>query len=200
MRPHARAPRRAAPDAAQFPASTYDRVSRTIDAVTSDLPPGMSSLILSEYVGRRAQEELEHLSRRPDWMRASLLRAGQDVLVRLAKENWEHAGTSATVRTRFGIATSTLHRAKDEGQVIAFRPSAEGEFMFPLEQFTQGEIEEWPEKVVAAVGNGGPSLHFLYTKRASLDGRSFADIFRQDTDRTEAIRLITEAAERLGAE
>jgi hypothetical protein len=112
-------------------------------------------------------------------LRTILRQKGAEGVARLLRQNREHLGASKIVAERFGLAQSILHRARKRGVVIAHRPPGSTEYLFPFEQFgTGGALRGWPRALVSAVGNGAPSLHFLYTKRLSLAGRSFAEALR----------------------
>ena len=79
--------------------------------------------------------------------------------------------------------------------MIAYRPTDDAEFIYPLEQFNKTDgVESWAGRIVHAVGNGSPALHFLYTKRASLDFRSFAELLRLGGDEGEHALTILETA------
>lgn len=180
--------------------SGYGLLSRTIDAVTREWPPGWRSILVSQYLGRSTRNELRVLFARPEWLRAILLQQGHEVLTRLLKENWEHVGTSKIITELYGVPPSTLHRDKDRGAVIAYRPADTTEFLFPFEQFAAGGIRrDWAGALVSVVGNGAPALQFLYVKRRSLAGRSFAEALRAgDSEETNTILL--SAIERLAAD
>jgi len=184
-----------------IPAEPYERLQRTIDAVTYGIPSELRVLMVAEYLGEATQFEARKLSTRPAWLRTILRNRGGALVSKLLKDNWEHTGNSAAVREMFGIPPSSLHRFKDEGAVIAYRLDESGDFLFPLEQFIPNGIEDWAQVVVDAVGNGAPALHFLYTKRTSLDGRSFAEALREDGGtRDVLVKSLLKAAQRLAAE
>jgi hypothetical protein len=155
--------------------------------------------MLNELLRDRVQKEYARLAAQPDWLRQHLELQGEVLLVQLLKANWEHLGGSAFVTRKFGIPRSTLHREKDAGTVIAFRPGKEDDFVFPLEQFEPGGIQGWADAVVRAVGNGAPALHFLYVPRKQLENESFAEALRTPKGR-DVPALIRKTAARLAAE
>jgi hypothetical protein len=183
-----------------IPWDSYELLSRTIGAVTHNIEPPLAALMLSRYLDEATRLGFRKLSARPPWLRTILRNRGDAVLLELLRENWEYLGTSATVRELCHVASSTLHREKDQGAVIAYRPLGSGEFLFPLEQFGEAGTSDWARAVVEAVGNGGPSLHFLYSKRESLGGKSFAQTLRVPNLKSAAIEHLLKAVHALAAE
>lgn len=148
--------------------------------------------------GRRASSPVHGPS--APGLRKILRRKGAELIARLLRQNREHLGTSKVVADRFRLAQSALHRARERGVAIAYRPLGSTEFLFPFEQFdVGGALHVWPRALVSAVGNGAPSLHFLYTKRLSLAGRSFAEALRA-RDSREIIGAFQAAIDRLAAD
>jgi hypothetical protein len=131
-------------------------------------------------------DEIKSMTAKPEWLRGYLGRKGDVQVLGLLKLNGDHVGRSSTVREKYGIPPSTLHREKDTGKVIAFRPTKQDDFVFPLEQFGPDHVHEWPAIVIQAVGNGAPALHFLYVGRKQLGGESFAEAMREPRGRGNA--------------
>ncbi len=182
----------------EVPEQTYTQLRNVINALIGGLPPRVRALLVSRYLGETTIEEYRNLNAQPAWLREVLRNSGDALVVRLLKENWEHTGTTAIVRATFGIPSSTLHREKDRGGVIAYRRSDKDDFVFPLEQFAEDIIHDWARELVNAVGNGAAALQFFYAKRASLGGRSFAEAFRADADAT--VKPFRKSIRRLAAE
>jgi hypothetical protein len=158
----------------------YPEISRLFDALIETLTPGHKVDVVAKYLAQTSDDEYQMLLAKPVWSKMLLATRGDAIVIRLLKNNWEHVGTTAMVRMLFGIPSSTLHREKDQGGVIAYRRGIKGEYFYPLEQFAKDTIYEWAKELVNAVGNGAPALQFLYAERASLEGKSFADAFREN--------------------
>jgi hypothetical protein len=106
---------------------------------------------------------------------------------------------ASEVTEDFGIPVSTLRYWKKTGRVIAFRaPQATSDF-FPVIQFSWKTVAPWAERVIKAVGNDAPAVHFLCVPRKQLDSLSFAEALRKGGSDDVAER-ITMSAERLVSE
>lgn len=109
-------------------------------------------------------------------------------------------GTAKIIAERYSVAKSTLRRGRDQGAVIAYRAPKTTEFLYPFEQFaSRGVRRDWPAALVSAVGNGAPALHFLYTKRKSMAGDSFAEVPRA-LESSEVNGVLLAAIEQLAAD
>lgn len=170
-----------------------------IDAAARFIAPKDTLSFLEIILDERIRQEFERLTAQPEWLRFHLHQKGDAILLRLLQANLDHLGSSSVVRDKFRVATSTLHREKDAGRVIAYRPGAQADFVFPLEQFAPDLIQKWPAAIIAAVGNGGPALHFLYVSREQLGHQSFAEALRHPAGR-DVPALIERTARRLVAE
>jgi hypothetical protein len=182
----------------EVPDAKYSELRVVLDSVIQALAPGLKMQVVSRYLGETTVDEYERLVLQPAWLRMALRAKGDALVVKLLKENWEHTGTTAIVRSIYGIPSSTLHREKDRGGVIAYRRSDKGDFVYPLEQFGEDTIHEWAGELVSAVGNGDAALQFLYVKRASLGGKGFAEAFREDAAAT--VEPFRKSIRRLAAE
>ena len=160
-----------------FASPEPDKVRKVLDTTIDLLTPQGGLELLTELLLERISTEYRHLSDSPDWLRLGLERAGEARVVEMLKANWPHIGRTAFVSERFGIPRSTLHRMKAAG-AIAYRPSDADDFVFPLEQFVPGTVLPWAGKIIEAVGNGAPALHFLYVSRRQLGDQSFAGALR----------------------
>lgn len=133
-------------------------------------------------------------------MRGLLRESGETLVLGLLKANRKHTGSSADVRQRFSISIFTLQQGRDADLVIAYCPPGEVDFIFPLEQFKRAGYHDWARAVIAAVGNGAPALHFIYTVRKSLAGLSFAEALRDGRQQRRVASELVEAANRLTVE
>jgi hypothetical protein len=104
----------------------------------------------------------------------NLRRRGELVAVRLALENAQVVAPASIVSKRYNIPISTLHGWKRDGRAIAFRLPAAKRDLFPLAQFSDGEVAPWARSIVAFLGNGMPAFHFLMVGRRSQTGASYS--------------------------
>jgi len=156
----------------------YAKFRSAVESVAAFVSPGSVLPMLDELIHEQIQKDLAQLTARPDWLRGQLSLRGDAITAELLVNNRDNVAGTAYVCEAFGIPRSTLHREKDAGRVIAFRPGKEGEFVFPLEQFEKGGVLPWAADIVEAVGNGAPAVHFLYVPREQLGGQSFAAVLR----------------------
>lgn len=154
---------------------------------------------LSAITRDTLHEQYDSIVRRPAWLRTQLENAGETDVLRMLKANADFVGPTAFIVDRFQIPRSTLHREKDAGRVIAYRPAADDEFVYPFEQFSQNGAQPWAAEIVKAVGNGSAAIHFLYVPRKSLDDESFAEAMRDPRGRN-VPALIAKALAKLTAE
>jgi hypothetical protein len=157
----------------------YAKFRLAVESVAAFVSPGSVLPMLDELVHEQIQKDLAQLTARPDWLRGQLTLRGDAITAELLVNNRDHVAGTAYVCETFGIPKSTLHREKDEGKVIAYRPRRDAEFVFPLEQFEKGGAKPWAADIVNAISNGAPSIHFLYVPREQLGGVSFADTLRE---------------------
>lgn len=191
----------ASEDSSSFPfppadSAEFQRFRKLVDAAIDYAPPRKSLRMLEAILSERLRHEFHVVATRPEWMRRSLEHKADVQLLELLKANSDHLGRSSTIRQRFGIALSSLHRDNASGRIIAYRPTEKDDFLYPFEQFANGRVEEWAAEVVGAVGNGGPALHFLYVPRKQLGGRSFAQALREPAD-SGVVGLIRKTVARL---
>jgi hypothetical protein len=104
----------------------------------------------------------------------TLRRRGEIVTLRLALENARVVAPASIVSKRFNIPVSTLHAWKRGGRAIAFRLPAAKRDLFPLAQFSDGEVAPWAKSIVAFLGNGLPAFHFLMVGRKSQNGANYS--------------------------
>lgn len=174
------------------------KVRTLVDTALDLLTPQSTLAMLDGLLRERVRTEFQRLATTPDWLRG-LLESGGDVLaLQLLQANWPHVGRTAYVTEKYGIPRSSLHRGKDAG-VIAYRPTDQDDFVFPLEQFGPRTVHPWAATIIQAVGNGSPALHFLYVPRLHLGKQSFAEALRAPKGR-DVPALIGKAATRLSAE
>jgi len=160
----------------------YAKFRLAVESVAAFVSPGSVLPMLDELIHEQIQKDLAQLTARPDWLRGQLNLRGDAITAELLVNNRDHVAGTAYVCETFGIPRSTLHREKDAGKVIAFRPGKEGEFVFPLEQFEKGGVLTWAADIVEAVGNGAPAIHFLYVPREQLGGQSFGAALRDSKE------------------
>ncbi len=156
----------------------YAKFRSAVESVAAFVSPGSVLPMLDELIHEQIQKDLAQLTARPDWLRGQLTLRGDAITAELLVSNRDHVAGTAYVCETFGIPRSTLHREKDAGKVIAYRPRKDAEFVFPLEQFAEGGVLPWAEDIVAALGNGAPAVHFLYVPREQLGGQSFGAALR----------------------
>lgn len=156
----------------------YAKFRSAVESVAAFVPQASVLPMLDELIHEQIQKELTQLSARPDWLRGQLNLRGDAITAELLVNNRDNVAGTAYVCETFGIPRSTLHREKDAGTVIAYRPRKDAEFVFPLEQFIEGGVQSWAADIVAAVGNGAPAIHSLYIPRKQLDGASLGTLLR----------------------
>ncbi|AHF94140.1 hypothetical protein OPIT5_06350 [Opitutaceae bacterium TAV5] len=169
-----------------------------INGIAMLIPEKTRMATLVQLLSSAVRQELHQTTSRPEWTKQVLRIQGDAAIAELVRENWEHMGQAATVQARFGIPGSTLHRLKDRGEVIAFRPAETDPFVFPLDQFEGRKPAPWAADIVKGLGNGAPALHFIFTPRGSLGNRSLMDLVRAKDP--EAGTAIHRALRRLTAE
>ncbi len=174
----------------------YAKFRSAVESVAAFVSPGSVLPMLDELIHEQIQKELTQLSARPDWLRGQLSLRGDAITAELLVNNRDNVAGTAYVCETFGIPRSTLHREKDSGGLIAYRPRKDAEFVFPLEQFEKGGALPWAADIVEAVGNGAPAIHFLYVPREQLEGVSFAEALRA-TGGHDTLKIMQAALTRL---
>ena len=81
--------------------------------------------------------------------------------------------SAEAVGTILRIGKAAVHKAKDEGRLLAYQEPGKRFFLFPIFQFDGGVVAGWVPELIAVVGNGFAALHFLTVERKSLKGISF---------------------------
>jgi len=71
------------------------------------------------------------------------------------------------------MSAADVHRAKDEGRILAYRQLGRRSCCFPVFQFRGRAVAPWVIELVQIVGNGFAALHFLTTERKSLSGKNY---------------------------
>lgn len=174
----------------------YAKFRSAVESVAAFVSPTSVLPMLDELLHEQIQKELSQLSARPEWLRKQLGRRGDAITAELLGGNRDYVAGAAYVCETFGLPRSTLHREKDAGKVIAYRPNKSADFVFPLEQFEKGGVYPWAEGIVDAVGNGAPAIHFLYVPREQLEGLSFGSALR-DNQRPDALEVMGATLKRL---
>jgi len=72
-----------------------------------------------------------------------------------------------------GVGRAAVHKAKDEGRLLAYQEPGKRFFLFPVFQFEGAAVSPWVPELIDLVGNGFAALHFLTVERKSLKGESF---------------------------
>jgi len=91
------------------------------------------------------------------------------VLARAAGE----AVSADYVSKLLSVGRAAVHKAKDEGRLLAFQEPGKRIFLFPVLQFEGASVSPWVPELIDLVGNGFAALHFLTVERKSLKGESF---------------------------
>ena len=176
----------------------FEKYRAAVFGVTDLIPATIRGPVLLDLLALAVKEEIRHAISEPAWIRGALEIQGQAVLAGLIKDNWRRIGTTSDVIEKFGFSNSNLHRLKDDGKVICYRPEGEQEFLFPLDQFDHRIVQAWAADVVAALGNGSGAFHFIFVPRTDLSNRSFMDLYRESPSDGEA--AMREALKYLTAE
>lgn len=90
------------------------------------------------------------------------------------------------------IGKAAVHKAKDEGRLLAYREPGKRIFHFPVFQFDGTAVELWVLEVIDLVGNGFAALHFLTVERKSLKGESFLTRVQKSATPKERERRVAE--------
>lgn len=81
--------------------------------------------------------------------------------------------SAETVGRILNLGKAAVHKAKDEGRLLAFREPGKRFFRFPVFQFEGAVVSPWVPRLIELVGNGFAALHFLTVQRKSLKEESF---------------------------
>jgi hypothetical protein len=98
------------------------------------------------------------------------------------------------------VGKAAVHKAKDEGRLLAYQEPGKRIFLFPVFQFDGAAVAPWVLEVVDLVGNGFAALHFLTVERKSLKGDSYLTRLQKSSTSLEHSARISEilrAARRL---
>jgi hypothetical protein len=88
------------------------------------------------------------------------------------------------------VGKAAVHKAKDEGRLLAYREPGRRTFRFPVFQFEGTAVAPWVLEVIELVGNGFAALHFLTVERKSLKGESLLTRVQKSTTPEERVRRI----------
>ncbi len=106
---------------------------------------------------------------------ASRAASKEGLLVKAAGESI----SAETVGRILNIGKAAVHKAKDEGRLLAFQEPGKRFFRFPVFQFQGAAVPPWVPELIDLVGNGFAALHFLTVERRSLKGESFLTRFQK---------------------
>ncbi len=70
------------------------------------------------------------------------------------------------------VGRAAVHKAKDEGRLLAYQEPGKRTFNFPIFQFDGAAVAPWVTEVIDVTGNGFAALHFLTVERKQLGGES----------------------------
>lgn len=90
------------------------------------------------------------------------------------------------------LGKASVHKAKDEGRLLAYIEPGRRVFRFPVFQFEGASVAPWVLEVVARLGNGFAALHFLTVERKELKGDSHLTRLRKSTTQEERSVRIAE--------
>jgi hypothetical protein len=119
-------------------------------------------------------------------------------LARAAGESISAEAVGALLR----VGKAAVHKAKDEGRLLAYREPGKRSFRFPVFQFEGAAVAPWVCEVIARVGNGFAALHFLTVERKSLQGMSHLARWQESrtpAERSGRVEELLQAARRLAA-
>jgi len=92
----------------------------------------------------------------------------------LATGAGEALSTEAVMRL-LQLSKAAVHKAKDEGRILAYQEPGKRFYLFPVFQFEGSAVAAWIPDLVDIVGNGFAAIHFLTVKRKGLKGDSFLE-------------------------
>jgi hypothetical protein len=71
------------------------------------------------------------------------------------------------------LSKAGVHKAKDEGRILAYKEPGKRYYLFPVFQFEGSAVVVWIPDLIGLIGNGFAAIHFLTVERKSLNGSSF---------------------------
>lgn len=80
-----------------------------------------------------------------------------------------------------GLTKSAVRKAKRENRLLAFKLLGRPGDFFPIFQLEKGKVRPWIGPLLSVIGNGMPAIQFLTVKRRSLDGASYFNLLRDDS-------------------
>lgn len=110
------------------------------------------------------------------------------------------AVSAEAVGTILSIGKAAIHKAKDEGRLLAYKEPGKRTFLFPVFQFDGAAVAPWVMEVIDIVGNGFAALHFLTVERKQLKGESYLTRLQASTtaeERNARVHELLTAARRL---
>ena len=110
------------------------------------------------------------------------------------------AVSAETVGTILSVGKAAVHKAKDEGRLLAYQEPGKRFYLFPVFQFEGAAVAPWVPELIEVVGNGFAALHFLTVERKSLKGDSLLERIQKATTsaaREENIAAMLRAARKL---
>lgn len=108
--------------------------------------------------------------------------------------------TAEAVGQLLRIGKAAVHKAKDEGRLLAYQEPGKRTFLFPVFQFDGAAVSPWVIEAIDIVGNGFAVLHFLTVARKHLKGESYLKRLQASTtadERTARVKELLTAARRL---
>src|SRR5579863_7316784 len=97
----------------------------------------------------------------------------------LASAAGEALSTEAVMRL-LQLSKAAVHKAKDEGRILAYQEPGKRFYLFPVFQFEGSAVAPWIPELLDIVGNGFAALHFLTVERKSLKGSSFLNQIQEN--------------------
>ena len=90
----------------------------------------------------------------------------------LAAAAGEALSTEAVMKL-LRLSKAGVHKAKDEGRILAYQEPGKRFYLFPMFQFEGSAVAAWIPDLIDVIGNGFAAIHFLTVERKSLKGSSF---------------------------
>lgn len=92
-----------------------------------------------------------------------------------------------------GLSKSGVHKAKEDGRMLAFRLPGQNFDRFPRFQFAGEKVREWIPALLVHTGNGLAAAHFLAVNRKRLKGHSYLELLREKDDPVVIAALLSHA-------
>ena len=89
--------------------------------------------------------------------------------------------SAEAVGTLLLVGKAAVHKAKDEGRLLAYQEPGKRVFRFPVFQFEGTTVAPWVLEIIELVGNGFAALHFLTVERKKLKGDSYLARLQKST-------------------